>query len=290
MATGNGSKGQGDDRVSAGTVLALSAWDLERPQRTLPETPRARVIRLRAHQRLQVALEERRGIPPAHRSFIGIQEGARAACLLVHGVLGSPADLRPLAEHLHASGLTVYLQLLPGYGLDTEEPPQVMWRASLQAVKVRFQLLRRLYRQVHVIGHGMGAALAIHLARQETVASLALLAPALIPRVTLVERLFLRLKLHRLRWLRPRLGWNPEVLEAMESARTQVGRLRLPIYAAQCDDDERISPISLRVLQKRTRHRASRFRAFASGGHDILAAHGAEELHAEILDFVRGGR
>jgi esterase/lipase len=74
----------------------------------------------------------------------------------------------------------------------------------------------------------------------------------------------------------------------MESARSQISRLRLPVYAAQCDDDEHISPISLRVLQKRVRHRASRFRAFPSGGHDLLATHGAEDLHGEILSFIQG--
>jgi pimeloyl-ACP methyl ester carboxylesterase len=137
------------------------------------------------------------------------------------------------------------------------------------------------------VGHGFGASLAIHLARREPTARLALLAPALVPRVTIFERLFLRMKLHRLRWLRPRLGWSPEILEAMETARQQVPRLRAPVYAAQCEDDERISPISLRVLQKRVRHRASRFRIFPSGGHQVLAAHGESSLHAEILEFFR---
>jgi hypothetical protein len=102
LASGHGSKGTPDRLVVATEILALTAWDLERAGRELPDTPRTRVIRLRTHARLQAALEEQRGIPPENRSFIGIQEGAKAACLLVHGVTSTPADLRPLAEYLHA--------------------------------------------------------------------------------------------------------------------------------------------------------------------------------------------
>ena len=96
--------------------------------------------------------------------------------------------------------------------------------------------------------------------------------------------------IHRLGWLRPRFGWTEEVLAGMKNARMLISKLRTPVYAAQCDDDEVVSSLSLRVLQKRARHSASRFRAFPSGGHAILAAHGESALHNEILKFFRKGR
>ena len=77
------------------------------------------------------------------------------------------------------------------------------------------------------------------------------------------------------------------MLTAMKGARASIPRIRAPIYAAQCDDDDRMSPISLRVLQKNARHRASRFKVFPTGGHDILAAHGPEILHVEVQKFLR---
>jgi carboxylesterase len=206
----------------------------------------------------------------------------------LHDEQSSPAQLRQLAQALHQGGMTVCAPLLPGHGRPDHEGPTILWRACYQEARQRFRLLKRASRHVNVVGVGFGAALAIHLARRESVASLALLAPAIVPRVTLVERLLLRLKMHRLRWLRPRMGWQVEILEAMEAARKQVSRLRVPIYACQCEDDERISPMSLRILQRRARHGASRFRIFPSGGHAILAAHGPGALHAEILSFLRG--
>lgn len=285
--SGRTAEGRRQERAVA---MALSAWDLERTRQERTGSSRSRLIYLRTHKRLQVALEELREVPPDRRSLIEMQDEASKACLLVHGAHGSPADMKPLARFLHRRGFTVYALLLPGHGYVDSLPAQMMWRASLQEVRLRFRLLRGVFRRVHVIGFGFGAALAIHLARRDQVTSLALLAPALVPRVSIFERFFLRLKLHRLRWLQPRMGWDPEVLEAMESARVQVGRLRVPVYAAQCDDDERISPLSLRVLQKRSRHRASRFRVFTTGGHDILSAHGESALHSEILKFFQGKR
>jgi esterase/lipase len=268
-------------------TMALAAWDLERIRTARQEGPRSRVIYLRTYKRLQNALDDQRGIPAQSRGVLDIQEGAPTAGLLIHDIGALPTDMADLAHYLWQGGMTVYAPPLNSSGMLSEESAELIWKACYQDIRQRFRLLRRVCRHVYVVGVGFGAALAIHLARREQVAALALLAPGLIPRVNIVERTFLRLKLHRLRWLRPRLGWSPEILEAMESARVQVSRLRIPIYAAHCEDDERISPISLRVLQKRARHSASRFRVFPTGGHDILRAHGEASLHVEIKDFFR---
>ena len=267
-------------------AMALSTWDLERTRRDRPNSPRSRVVLLRAHQRLQEGVEARKGVPPAKRSSIKIRDESRTACLLIHDTHDSPADFRSLAEHLYRNGLTVYALLLPEHG--KEDSHEVMWRACQQEVRLRFRLLRRAYNRVYVIGQGFGATLAILLAAKESVPGLALLAPALVPRVSLVERLLFRLGIHRIVWLRPRLGWTEELLTAMKRARARISRLRTPVYAAQCDDDESISPVSLRILQKSVRHKASRFHVFPTGGHAILEAHGESTLNAEIYSFIRG--
>jgi esterase/lipase len=269
-------------------AMAMSAWDLERTRKERNDTPRARIVMLRAHKRLTAAIEAQKNIPPQHRSLIEIQDESRMCCLLIHGINGSPADLESLADHLFRSGMTVYAMLLPEHGNGSQQ--EFMWRACFQDVKLRFSTLKRIYRKVNVVGYGFGATLAIHLAANEPVASLALLSPALVPRVSFIERLLFRLGIHRVAGLRPRFGWTEDVLGAMKKARTLLSRLRLPIYAAQCDDDERVSPLSLRILQKNVRHKASRFKVFPTGGHAILQAHGEPTLYQEILKFFQGGR
>jgi esterase/lipase len=44
--------------------------------------------------------------------------GNGPAALLVHGFPGTPAEMRPLAESLHAQGWTTQGVLLPGFGPD----------------------------------------------------------------------------------------------------------------------------------------------------------------------------
>ncbi len=269
--------------------LALSAWAIEKQLRGRPDSERGRVMALRIQRRLLATLEQERHVPPEKRSFLEISDGSPAAVLLLHGATGSPADLRPLADHLHAGGLTVMGQRLPGAAAAFGDPPRVRWRADLQQATQVYDMLERLHQRVYIVGLSFGAALALHLGRRRQPAALALLAPALVPRVSVFVRLLLRLKIHHLGWVRRRAGWNLELLDAMEKARGRVGRVKAPIYAAQCEDDATISPASLRLLQRRSRHRAGRFRLFASGGHAILRAHGESVLNAEILEFFRRG-
>ena len=79
-------------------------------------------------------------------------------------------------------------------------------------------------------------------------------------------------------------------MEGMDKARARVGKLRIPIYAAQCDDDDRACPTSLRILQVKARNKASRFQVFPEGGHAILANHGKDVLYPQILQFCEADR
>ena len=55
---------------------------------------------------------------PEHETFT--LPGGRPAALLLHGFLGTPAEMRGLGEALHEQGWTVYAPLLPGFGSDIE--------------------------------------------------------------------------------------------------------------------------------------------------------------------------
>ncbi len=268
-------------------ACSLAAWELQKNLAARADTPRQREFLLHAHQQLQAELEERRQVPPADRSVILQTPGARESVLLIHGATTTPAEMRPLAQRLQAAGYHVYAPLLPTRANLAPGLGDVLWRACLEEVLVRYRLLKQASRRVHVVGLSFGAALAIHLARQERPASLALLAPALIPRLPVGVRLLLRLGVQRMKWVRRRYGWSLEVLQAMERARPCVSRLGMPVYAAQCQDDERMLPASLRFLQRKTRHRNSRFRLYPTGGHLILRSHGPTGLHDEIAAFIR---
>ena len=99
------------------------------------------------------------------------------AALLIHGFMGTPDELRPLAKQLHAEGWTVQGLLLPGFGpqLDTLFARQRSeW---IDAVREAVIELQKQHRPVMLVGYSMGAALAMQVAAEIAVDGLVLLAP-----------------------------------------------------------------------------------------------------------------
>ncbi|MEZ4386689.1 MAG: hypothetical protein R3D98_03780 [Candidatus Krumholzibacteriia bacterium] len=267
-------------------AMSLTAWDLSRDGGTERRDPRARVMMLRTHERLRMMSEAELGVPKHKRSFLKVGEEGRPGVLLIHDTEQTPAHLVPVARALHAAGLTVHGLLLADEGHGVTSRPEARWRATLQQVRHGYRLLANSCSQVYVLGVGFGAALAVHLAHREKVSGLVLLSPALAPRVDLGLRLLKTFGLLKLPQVRRRLGLRVDVLEGMQEARDLVGRLDLPIFGAMCDDDDVVSPEALRLLQRKAHHRSCRFRAFPTGGHDVLDAHGTASLDADIIAFI----
>jgi carboxylesterase len=91
-------------------------------------------------------------------------EGGEAGVLLCHGFTGSPQSLRPWAEHLAASGLTVSLPLLPGHGTRWEDMQVTSWQDWYAEVDRELRSLRERCADVFVAGLSMGGTLALRLA------------------------------------------------------------------------------------------------------------------------------
>jgi carboxylesterase len=117
--------------------------------------------------------------------------------VLLHGFGGSPGSLRAVAEWFEGRGVSVRLPRLPGHGTSIEDLAAVRWPAWAEAADRALSSLLERCRAVAVLGHSMGAALALHLAaeRPDDVAALALANPYLRDRRLMlvpVARLFVR--------------------------------------------------------------------------------------------------
>lgn len=279
---------QEEDQSQRTQTLALSAWDLARTRTGRPDSPRGHTITLRANQRLLQAFENGRAIPEGNRSVLRAPDRSRGSVLLIHGVSTGPGDLYELADVLYDADYTISVVRLPDYGTEGDTICEVSWEAALELVRQRFRLLARGGGRIHVVGLGFGATLALHLSLHESVSTLILLAPAIMPRESILQRMLVRFKLHRLGFVHSWLGWNADLMEGMDRVRGRIGSLKVPIYAAQCDDDDRASPDSLRVLQRKARHDGSLFRSFPEGGHAILDNHGSGTLFNDIVSFCDG--
>ena len=103
--------------------------------------------------------------------------GGEHAVLLIHGLTGSPFELKLLARSLHRNGFTVKAPCLAGHGRTLTELTSTTWHDWYGTVHDTFRELKANYKTVSVSGLCMGALLALYLAYEEEdeVASIATL-------------------------------------------------------------------------------------------------------------------
>src|SRR5262245_57232269 len=92
--------------------------------------------------------------------------GGPLGFLLIHGLGGTPVEMRFVARGLTRAGHTVHCPQLAGHCGSFEDLRATGWKDWYQSVTAAHQELRKTCRQVIVGGLSMGAILALHLAAE----------------------------------------------------------------------------------------------------------------------------
>jgi alpha-beta hydrolase superfamily lysophospholipase len=92
--------------------------------------------------------------------------GSEVGVLLLHGLTATTAEVRLLAEKLHAAGYTISAPLLPGHGTHPDELNETTWHDWAWTAEKAYQYLATVCDQVFVGGESTGGALALYLAAQ----------------------------------------------------------------------------------------------------------------------------
>jgi carboxylesterase len=102
----------------------------------------------------------------ARPKSIFYQAGDKAV-LLLHGLTGTPFDLRRIATHLKIQGFSCYVPIYSGHGMGAEavlkSSPQQWWQDALDALHF---LSEQGYRQIAIVGHSMGGIFTLRIAEQ----------------------------------------------------------------------------------------------------------------------------
>ncbi|WP_299923917.1 alpha/beta fold hydrolase [uncultured Nocardioides sp.] len=98
---------------------------------------------------------------PAQPELTG---GRRIGVLVQHGFTGSPASMRPWAEHLAARGYAVEMPLLPGHGTRWQDMNKVTWADWVATVEGALDKLAAENDAVVAVGLSLGGALCLRLA------------------------------------------------------------------------------------------------------------------------------
>lgn len=102
------------------------------------------------------------------------------AAILIHGFNGEPLDMHELGAYLGDRGFAARILLLPGHGTHFRHFATTTWADWSAAVAVATREMLERHERVILIGHSMGAALALHTAANEPrVAGVAALCPPL---------------------------------------------------------------------------------------------------------------
>jgi carboxylesterase len=105
-------------------------------------------------------------------------DGGPVGFVLSHGFTGTPASMRPWAEHLAAAGYTVRLPRLPGHGTSWQDANKTTWTDWYGAVEAAYDEVAARCEHVFAAGLSMGGTLVTRLAEQRELAGLVLVNPA----------------------------------------------------------------------------------------------------------------
>ena len=187
----------------------------------------------------------------------------RAAVLCLHGLTGTPYEVRPLAEALSREGIRALGPALPGHN----ETPAQLARTShgewLDAARRHLRALRARHERVFIAGVSLGGLLALALASEEPVDAAVVVGTPL--RLSTPTSVLVPLLAPFVRYARKRGGSDIQEPGA---------RGRHPSY----DVMPLASVRELIRLQRQVRRRLARVSA------PILIAHGAHDRTASLSD------
>lgn len=252
-------------------------------------------------------------------------EGDSTGCLLVHGFGGSPAEMRPLGDYLHAQGYTVRGVQLPGHTGSLEALQGVTWRDWYAALEADFTLMRARCARLVLVGFSLGGALALLLAHRRLCDSVVALATPLklagdwrlgfLPVARYVtpwyyplrdadfndplirEQMLMRepsldlddpaVQQHLRELVRMPVGAIDELQQVLQRARRALPRVTVPVAAHYGLDDRQIPLDSAYILMQHLGSPQRSLRWWADTAHQLVeVGPHREAIFAQVAAFV----
>ena len=234
--------------------------------------------------------------------------GGETGVLLLHGLTGSPAEMRLLGETLSKEDFSVLAVRLPGHGTIPEDLDRVTAGDWLAAAMDGYALLAAdtRVRRIAVVGHSMGALLALILASMRKVSAVVSVAApffirkerglALLPPREQAKGMFLPKKQPRLPGIPARclVGYSVmpllsvhELISVIESAKAVLPRVTAPVLVIQGDRDHTVCSESADYIVEHVTAQRKKVVRLPRAGHRVLL--GVERVRgfSEIITFLR---
>lgn len=118
-------------------------------------------------------------IPGAEPFELPGSPGGDRAALLIHGLTGSPSEMRFPGSVLNEAGYHVLAPLLPGHGTSIKDLNKTTWRDWYGEAERSFLWLKKRFRTVFVAGLSMGSMMTLNLLihHNDDIAAAGIMAP-----------------------------------------------------------------------------------------------------------------
>ena len=93
-------------------------------------------------------------------------ESTKIGVLLIHGLTGTPTEMKPVSRYLKHLGYKVELPLIAGHGAGHEELLETKWQDWLDSVRQPLNILTAECEQVVIVGLSVGGLLGVLLAAE----------------------------------------------------------------------------------------------------------------------------
>ena len=229
----------------------------------------------------------------------------RVGALCLHGLTGTPYEVRPIAEALAARGIHARGPVLPGHDAGPEELARVPFTAWIEAAREEIEKLRAQHETVFVAGLSMGGLASLAVASEGRADAIAVVATplrlhpaplvALIPVAKYVYRYlpkregsdiqdpaararqpgYRKLPLHSIHELRKMQRWVQERLV----------RISVPIFVSHGALDRTADPRDAHEIAGAVSSDDRQLLILARSGHVAPVDYDGARLSEEIADF-----
>jgi carboxylesterase len=229
----------------------------------------------------------------------------RAAALCLHGLTGTPWEVRSLGEALAARGIRARGPALPGHN-STPETLAILDRDTWSSsVRDEYRRLRGEHQRVFLVGVSLGGLLSLSLAANEPVDGLVVVGTPLRLRQPIP---FLLPLLKRLMPMLPKRGGSDirdaeararhpgyavmplrsvhELVKLQKTVRAALAEITAPILVAHGAHDSTASPRDAELIHDSVSSEIRDIAIFAESAHVVSVDHDGPELAARVSDFL----
>ena len=231
--------------------------------------------------------------------------GGRDAALCLHGLTGTPYEIRPIGEALAAAGVRAVGPMLPGHGGEPELLARTGCEDWIDAVATAHRVLSQQHERVFLIGLSLGGLLSLHRAAGAFVDALAVIGVPL----RLRTRLAPLLPIVRYRWpylpkrrgsdirdataraRHPSLRVMPtasaiELIRLQRRVRVALGHVTAPLLVAHGCLDATADPHDARRIAAETGSTERELLWLPNSGHVAPVDYDGPELARAVVDFL----